>query len=307
MKKLLLFMILPMLSLSQDSDCGERPIKPIQSENQTKTDYKKSTEYINYKADLKIWKSCMSPRAIAEKYEIKAEENYDCGDKPKKPKQLSSQTSADYKQSEQYLNYKANLKTWKKCISPMGMSEKDEEKIKKSNEIIVAKFLEKVTNPCGKKPEKPARPKGVTHDEFKQTTIFKEYKKLLKEWKRCNSPQGISKRNQTTMDKDFEKIQNDILKSCGEKPEKPTRPKDLNHEEYKQTKEWLQYREALNAWKECSTMIKNMAAWGDCGEKPKKPFRKEGMDHEEYKQTQQYAEYRNALTNWKECIEENKK
>ena len=109
------------------------------------------------------------------------------------------------------------------------------------------------------------------------------------------------------MDKDFEKIQNDILKSCGEKPEKPTRPKDLNHEEYKQTKEWLQYREALSAWKDCSTMIKNMAAWGDCGEKPKKPFRKEGMDHEEYKQTQQYAEYRNALTSWKECIEENKK
>ena len=73
-----------------------------------------------------------------------------------------------------------NLKTWKKCISPMGMSEKDEEKIKKSNEIIVAKFLEKVTNPCGKKPEKPARPKGVTHDEFKQTTIFKGYITLLK-------------------------------------------------------------------------------------------------------------------------------
>ena len=107
----------------------------------------------------------------------------------------------------------------------MGMSEKDEEKIKKSNEIIVAKFLEKVTNPCGKKPEKPARPKGVTHDEFKQTTIFKEYKKLLKEWKRCNSPQGISKRNQTTMDKDFEAILAEVKKTCGDKPKKPFREK----------------------------------------------------------------------------------
>lgn len=255
MKKLLILILFPVFCYSQVNVCGERPIKPLQAEHQTKKDYKQSTVYLDYKKNLKIWKSCMSPRAI---------------------------------------------------------SERDEEKIEKSlkvkAEIAVAKFVEKIEDPCGKKPEKPERTKGQKHDDYIKTGQYIEYKKVLKEWKRCKSPQGISKRNQETMDKDFDKVFDAIAKQCGEKPTKPFRAKGVNNEEYKTSNAHVQYRENLKIWKNCASATKKRVTAGPCGEKPTKPFRKEGMDHEKYRATPEHIEYQKKLKIWRDCNTElNKK
>ena len=250
MKKIMILFFLPMLCLCQNSDCGQKPIKPVLLENQTKKDYKKSEKYIEYKAQLRIWKSCMSP---------------------------------------------------------LGMSERDEKRMEKSlsvkakSKIISEKFLEKISSPCGKKPIKPERVKGQKHDNYIKTPKYIEYKKLLKEWKRCKSPQGISKRNQETMDKDFEKIHKAIAENCGEKPQKPKRKSGTNNQEYKESAEHIEYRKNLKAWKDCSNRTKKSSEAGPCGEKPKKPFREQGLDHQTYKETPEYIEYQKAVKTWRDC------
>ena len=254
MKKFLVLLFIPIICMSQNNDCGERPIKPVIMEGQTKKDFKESDIYITYKKNLKIWRTCMSPRA---------------------------------------------------------MSERDEEKIEKSlkikSEIVIEKFKEKIADPCGKKPEKPTRIAGQKHDEYIKTAEHVEYKKTLKAWKKCKSPQGISKRNQDTMDKDFVKITKAIFEDCGEKPKKPIRAKGLNNEEYKQSPEHVEYRKNLKLWKQCSSASKKKATAGPCGEKPEKPFREEGMDHQKYRDTPQHLEYQKKLKIWRDCNVELKK
>ncbi|MAZ58525.1 MAG: hypothetical protein CMP56_03865 [Flavobacteriales bacterium] len=251
MKKILLLFIIPFICLTQNNYCGERPIKPLQLENQTKKEYKESEVYINYKQDLKIWKTCMSPLAI---------------------------------------------------------SNRDEDNLNKQKmEATVEKFKEKISNPCGDKPEKPVKKKRQKHDDYIKTELYIEYKKVLKEWKNCMSPQGISKRNEATMDKDFEVILTEIKKICGEKPEKPLRKKGVNHDEYKQTQSYIEYKQNLKVWNNCSSLTKKRFSWGDCGDKPEKPFREEGLNHEEYKQKPSYIEYKHKLNNWRECIDNQKK
>ncbi len=248
MKKFLVLLFIPIICISQNSDCGERPIKPLLLENQTKKEYKKSNIYLEYKKNLKIWRTCMSPRA---------------------------------------------------------MSERDEQKIKESlqlkSEIILEKFKEKISDPCGEKPEKPARETGQKHDDYIKTSSYLEYKKNLKAWKKCKSPQGISKRNQETMDKDFEKIQQAIFEDCGEKPKKPIRIKGVNNGEYKQSPEYIKYRENLKLWKNCASASKKRSTAGPCGEKPVKPFREKGMDHQKYRETPEHLEYQKKLKIWRDC------
>jgi len=251
MKKILLLFIIPFICLTQNNDCGERPIKPIQLENQTKK---------------------------------------------------------EYKQSKLYIKYKQNLKIWKNCVSPLAISQRDEDKLNKQKiEASVEKFKEKISNPCGEKPEKPSKGKGQKHDDYIKTKSYIDYKKVLKEWKNCMSPQGISKRNEATMDKDFEVILTEIKKVCGDKPEKPFRQKGLNHDEYKQTQSYIEYKKTLKDWNYCSSLTKKRFSWGDCGDKPEKPFREEGLNHEEYKQKPSYVEYKRQLNNWRACIESQKK
>jgi len=255
MKKLLILILFPVLCWSQVDDCGERPIKPIQAETQTKKDYKKSAVYVEYKKTLKIWKSCMSPLAISERDEKKTQES-----------------------------------------------------IKDKAEISGAKFIEKIKNPCGERPDKPERAQGQKHDDYRKTAQYIEYKKVLKTWKSCNSPPGISKRNQETMDEDFEKIRNAIASQCGEKPIKPFRAKGVNNEEYKTSPEYVDYRKNLKIWKNCSSATKKNVTAGPCGEKPTKPFREEGIDHEKYRETPEHIEYQKRLKVWRDCNTEiNKK
>ncbi len=251
MKKLLILIFIPVICLSQNNDCGERPIKPILLENQSKQDYKNSAIYLEYKQNLKAWRTCMSPRAISERDEQKIEES-----------------------------------------------------LKIKSQIVVEKFLEKIKDPCGEKPEKPTRTKGQKHDDYIKTESYIEYKKSLKIWKKCKSPQGISKRNQDTMDKDFEKIQNAILADCGEKPKKPIRAKGLNNAEYKQSAAHVEYRNNLKLWKNCSSASKKKATAGPCGEKPEKPFRAEGMDHQKYRDSPEHIEYQKKLKLWRDCNNE---
>ena len=235
-------------------------------------------------------------------------QNNDCGERPVKPVQLENQSKKEYKQSELYINYKHNLKIWKKCMSPLAISERDEGKLEKQKiEATIEKFKEKISNPCGDKPQKPIKQRGQKHDDYIKTTVYLNYKKVLKEWKNCMSPQGISKRNEATMDKDFEAILNKIRENCGDKPEKPFREKGLNHDEYKQTQSYIEYKQNLKAWNECSSLTKKRFSWGECGDKPEKPFREEGLNHEEYKQKPSYIEYKRKLNTWRECIDSQKK
>ena len=254
MKKILILFFLPIICLCQNSDCGERPIKPLLLEGQTKKDYKKSQKYLEYKEQLGIWRACMSPLAISERDEKKMEES-----------------------------------------------------LKIKSEIVVEKFLEKISDPCGKKPVKPEKIKRQKHDDYIKTPQYVEYKKILKEWKRCKSPQGISKRNQETMDKDFEKINKAIADNCGEKPQKPKRKKGLNNQEYKESAEHIEYRKNLKSWKDCANKSKKSATAGSCGEKPQKPFREEGMDHQTYKETPEYIEHQKAVKIWRDCTNEQSK
>tara|TARA_B100002052_G_scaffold259078_1_gene251414 strand:- start:980 stop:1735 length:756 start_codon:yes stop_codon:yes gene_type:complete len=235
-------------------------------------------------------------------------QNNDCGERPVKPVQLENQSKKEYKQSELYINYKHDLKIWKKCMSPLAISERDEGKLEKQKiEATIEKFKEKISNPCGDKPQKPIKQRGQKHDDYIKTTVYLNYKKVLKEWKNCMSPQGISKRNEATMDKDFEAILNKIRENCGDKPSKPFREKGLNHDEYKQTQSYIEYKQNLKAWNDCSSLTKKRFSWGECGDKPEKPFREEGLNHEEYKQKPSYIEYKRKLNTWRECIDSQKK
>ena len=189
MRKLLLFFIFPLLCFSQNTDCGERPLKPVKSENQTKKEYKNSNIFLNYKKLLKEWKTCMSPVTI---------------------------------------------------------SKKDEEQLNQERQKrIEEKEAEESINPCGEKPEKPKRPKGVSIDDHRKSDVHIEYRKLLKEWKACLGPTGENEREQKKIEEEK------AVSPCGEKPKKPHREEGLNHEEYRNTSEYIEYRNNILEWKNC--------------------------------------------------------
>ena len=229
-------------------------------------------------------------------------QNNDCGDRPIKPKRIENQTIKNFKKSSQFINYKNNLRDWKHCMSPIGISERDSKRLADQQKAKIESEKNKPVNKCGDRPKRPKRPKGTSIDEFRQTPTHVEYRKNLKSWKQCMSPKQLT---EPVFSK--KKKQPEISKSpCGEKPTKPPRAEGINHEEYKQTSEYQNYRNELKRWKNCEEDFKNKNLWGDCGKKPTKPPRAEGINHDEYKQSPEFQNYRQTIKNWKKCIDSNK-
>ena len=116
-------------------------------------------------------------------------------ERPIKPNKPETQSSKEFRNSETIKKYKNDLKKWKECVSPLAISQRDEERInqeqKKREEKEKAEKLEALNN-CGEKPSKPKRPKGLSIDDFRKTEEHGEYRKQLKEWKRCMSPQQLT-------------------------------------------------------------------------------------------------------------------
>jgi len=189
MKRILItFLIIPAFCFSQNSNCGDRPIKPPISINETKKDYKKSEKYLDYKQALKHWKRCVSPTGIGDEIDANLEKKIvkqvnkpidECGDAPKKPKRLKNQSIDEYRKTAAHIEYRKKMKEWKKCMSPIKSIQRissDHKELKNDNGII---------NPCGYKPEKPIRQEGLNHEEYRNTPKHIEYRKKMKEWKAC--------------------------------------------------------------------------------------------------------------------------
>ena len=66
-------------------------------------------------------------------------------------------------------------------------------------------------NNCGDRPSKPVQSVDQTKKEYKKSESFTEYKRLLKVWKACVSPMGISKRDSLKIEK--RKLQRAINKN----------------------------------------------------------------------------------------------
>ncbi|RPG59865.1 MAG: hypothetical protein CBD51_002395 [Flavobacteriales bacterium TMED191] len=227
-------------------------------------------------------------------------QNTECGDRPVKPQRIENQTIKNYKDSENFINYKNNLKQWKYCTSPLGIDERESKRLENQKQKRLESQNEEPINKCGDRPDKPKRPKGTSIDEFRQTHVHILYREKLKIWKQCMSPKQLT-------EPVFSKKKEITKSPCGNKPNKPLREDGMDHEEYKQTSEYKIYRSELKIWKSCEEDYKKEVLWGDCGKKPKKPARNEGMNHEEYKQTSEYQTYRQSFKNWKKCIDSNKK
>jgi hypothetical protein len=241
MKKLLLLLIVPLFCFGQNTDCGERPLRPVKSEYQTKK---------------------------------------------------------EYKNSDVFLNYKNLLKEWKTCMSPVTISEKDDEKLAQEKQKRIEEKEEESINPCGEKPEKPRRPKGLSIDDHRKSDEHIKYRKLLKEWKACLGPTGETEREQQKIEEEK------AVNPCGEKPEKPLREEGLNHEEHRQTPQYTEYKNSLKTWRNC--INENKQVVGPCGKKPQKPQREEGLNHEEYRNTSEYIKYRKKILEWKDCLDQHK-
>ncbi len=150
----------------------------------------------------------------------------DCGKKPKKPKKAETENQAEYKKSDKYLDYKKELKTWKTCVSPLGITKVAEEEINRKKEA---------RNTCGDKPKKPKRPKGLSNDEFRKTAEHIAYRKKVKIWKACIGPMGITKRKK-------EADKKNQVPPCGDKPQKPTRGEGQTSDQHRGTTEQKEYR-----------------------------------------------------------------
>jgi|TARA_B100001113_G_C21060093_1_gene600754 hypothetical protein len=173
---------------------------------------------------------------------------------------------------------------------------------------------------CGDRPIKPTRMENQTIKNFKKSANFINYKKNLKEWKHCMSPLEISERDSKRLaDQQKEKLerqQNAPINKCGDRPNKPKRPKGTSIDDFRQTPTHIEYRKKLQLWKQCMSpkqitepifnkeQKNTEVVESPCGNKPIKPSRKDGMNHEEYKQTSEYKSYRNELKKWKSCEED---
>tara|TARA_B100001250_G_scaffold404669_1_gene420993 strand:+ start:1235 stop:1819 length:585 start_codon:yes stop_codon:yes gene_type:complete len=171
----------------------------------------------------------------------------DCGERPIKPNKINNQTNKEYKNSAEYLSYKKILKSWKHCVSPLGISEKLDAGLEKK----LIKENEQPINPCGDKPLKPKREKNQSIDEYRKTPGHKTYREKLKEWKSCMSPIGNLKANKLTNDNNAIEGNPKVVSPCGNKPLKPVRDEGLNHEEYRQTAEHIVFRQKLKEWRSC--------------------------------------------------------
>ena len=104
---------------------------------------------------------------------------------------------------------------------------------------------------CGDRPLKPEKVKNETNKQYKNSTKYVSYKKKMKEWKYCVSPMGIADRIDENLEKKSITETANIINPCGDKPKKPTRNEGLNHEEYRQTAEHIEYRQKLKDWRMC--------------------------------------------------------
>tara|TARA_B100000963_G_C22632861_1_gene675902 strand:+ start:1610 stop:2359 length:750 start_codon:yes stop_codon:yes gene_type:complete len=225
-----------------------------------------------------------------------------CGERPLKPQKAETQSAKDFRNSEVLKKYKLDLKKWKECVSPLAISQRDEERIsleqKKREEKEKAKKLEALNN-CGEKPSKPKRPKGLSVDDFRKTKEHGEYRKQLKEWKKCMSPPQLT-------EPVFSKKKISKANNCGEKPTKPYRSKGTNNQEYRDSQAYKDYRELFKVWKNCEDNFEKSLLWGDCGEKPPKPFRADGTNNQVFRESKEFQAYKESVKDWKECLESQK-
>tara|TARA_B100000902_G_C27130031_1_gene823135 strand:- start:72 stop:908 length:837 start_codon:yes stop_codon:yes gene_type:complete len=74
----------------------------------------------------------------------------DCGERPVKPKKNPNQTKEEYKNSAAYLSYKKILKDWKYCISPLGISERTDDRLEEKSLKKNEQIINSDTNPSSK-------------------------------------------------------------------------------------------------------------------------------------------------------------
>ena len=84
---------------------------------------------------MKIWKACVSPSAVSKRYDDKNKKQEEienpCGDRPEKPIRNEGQSKSEYKKTMEYIEYQKNMKIWKECMGPMGISKRYDESISK--------------------------------------------------------------------------------------------------------------------------------------------------------------------------------
>ena len=175
---------------------------------------------------------------------------------------------------------------------------------------------------CGIRPVKPVKINNQTNKEYKNSSEYLSYKKILKDWKHCISPIGIAEKLDDKLEQRSIPEHKQIINPCGDKPQKPERKKNQTIDEYRKTPTHIIYRQKLKNWKACMSPISNLKSdkmynankqckgntkvVNPCGDKPKKPARDEGLNHEEYRQTTQHIIYRQKLKNWRSCMKNNK-
>ena len=171
---------------------------------------------------------------------------------------------------------------------------------------------------CGERPEKPAKINHQTNKEYKNSAEYLSYKKILKDWKHCVSPLGISERLDNNLEQISAQESEQDVNLCGDKPKKPKREKNQSIDEYRKTPNHIAYRQKLKEWKTCMSPVGNLKtdkttspsvpikehpkAINPCGNKPQKPTRVEGLNHEEYRQTTEHITYRQKLKEWRLCM-----
>ena len=176
---------------------------------------------------------------------------------------------------------------------------------------------------CGERPIKPEKIGNQTNQEYKSSKEYLAYKKILKQWKHCMSPLGISEKLNDALEQKSSKESAQIVNLCGDKPERPKRKNNQSIDEYRKGPNFITYRQKLKDWKSCmspindlkSSKLKNVKNTikikpedvNPCGSKPLKPTRAEGLNHEEYRQTASHIAYRQQLKDWRSCIKNNAK
>ena len=62
-----------------------------------------------------------------------------CGERPIKPNKPETQSSKEFRNSETIKKYKNDLKKWKECVSPLAISQRDEERINQEQKNVKKK------------------------------------------------------------------------------------------------------------------------------------------------------------------------
>ena len=106
--------------------------------------------------------------------------------------------------------------------------------------------------------------------------------------------------------------------NCGDRPSKPKKGENETKREYKNSKKYLNYKEALKEWKYCvgpmgiaDRIDKNLelnetkevdVVTNTCGDKPDRPKRAKGESVDDYRKTSEHILYRKKLKEWKKCM-----